>query len=181
MEGVVGARQMRHKAFTFQRFIRHPLTGLYLEGRLTGRGGVIVTATGLVGWQRGAIDDDGVKSRAVERVVECLEGYLAGSVHDLGSIRVDLGWATPFQGRVVRTARRIAWGHTVTYGELAARAGFPGAARAAASVMRANRFPLIVPCHRVVAAGGIGGFMGARWGAAVALKKRLLAHEGVEV
>ncbi|MBN1129711.1 MAG: MGMT family protein, partial [Chitinispirillaceae bacterium] len=61
---------------------------------------------------------------------------------------------------------------------LAEMAGFPGAARAAASVMRKNPFPLVIPCHRVVRSdGSVGGFMGKRKGAAVALKKRLLARE----
>jgi methylated-DNA-[protein]-cysteine S-methyltransferase len=61
-------------------------------------------------------------------------------------------------------------------------AGYPKAARAAAAVMRHNRFPLIVPCHRVVAAGfKLGGFMGATSGAPVRLKQKLLSHEGVTI
>jgi methylated-DNA-[protein]-cysteine S-methyltransferase len=60
---------------------------------------------------------------------------------------------------VLEEARRIPAGETVTYGELAARAGSPGAAREVGQAMARNRFPIIVPCHRVLAAnGGFGGF-----------------------
>jgi methylated-DNA-[protein]-cysteine S-methyltransferase len=71
--------------------------------------------------------------------------------------------------------RAVPWGEVVTYGELAALAGFPNAQRAAGSVCAFNRFPLVVPCHRVVAANGIG-----RYGASgVEYKRRLLELEGV--
>ena len=75
-------------------------------------------------------------------------------------------------------AREVQWGETVTYGELADLAGRPRAARAAGSAMRDNPLPFVIPCHRVVAAGGrIGGYGGGR--NAVALKRRLLEREGV--
>jgi len=72
-------------------------------------------------------------------------------------------------------AREVPWGETVTYGELAALAGRPGAARATGSALRANPVPFVIPCHRVVAAGGIGGYGGRR--EAVALKRMLLDRE----
>ena len=75
-------------------------------------------------------------------------------------------------------AREVGWGETVTYGELADLAGRPRAARAAGSAMRDNPLPFVIPCHRVVAAGGrIGGYGGGR--NAVDLKRKLLAREGV--
>src|SRR6266576_787621 len=75
----------------------------------------------------------------------------------------------------VETLQRVPWGEVVTYGELAALAGHPNAQRAAGSVCARNRFPLVVPCHRVVAAGGIG-----RYGTSgVEYKRRLLELEGV--
>ena len=75
-------------------------------------------------------------------------------------------------------AREVGWGETVTYGELADLAGRPRAARAAGSAMRDNPLPFVIPCHRVVAAGGrIGGYGGGR--NAVDLKRTLLAREGV--
>ena len=91
---------------------------------------------------------------------------------------IELSWPqelTPFRRRVVDAARRIPWGETVSYGELARRSGSPGAARAVGSVMATNRFAFIVPCHRVVASGGaIGGFSAPN---GIALKQRLLANE----
>ncbi len=75
----------------------------------------------------------------------------------------------------MRALRAVPWGEVVTYGELAALGGRPRAARAAGAMCADNRFALIVPCHRVVASGGIGGYGDS----GVALKRRLLALEGV--
>ena len=74
--------------------------------------------------------------------------------------------------------REVPWGEVVSYGELAALAGRPRAARAVGSAMRNNPIPFVIPCHRFVAAGNrIGGYGGGR--NAVALKRELLAREGV--
>ena len=74
--------------------------------------------------------------------------------------------------------REVGWGETVSYGELAEMAGRPRAARAVGTAMRSNPLPFVIPCHRVVAAGGrIGGYGGGR--NAVELKRALLAREGV--
>jgi methylated-DNA-[protein]-cysteine S-methyltransferase len=82
---------------------------------------------------------------------------------------------TPFQLRVLAACREIPYGEVRTYGWLAARVGSPRAARAVGQVMAANPVPLVIPCHRVVAAGGkLGGF-----GGGLPLKAWLLAHEGV--
>jgi methylated-DNA-[protein]-cysteine S-methyltransferase len=90
-------------------------------------------------------------------------------------VELDLDGYTAFQLAVVDTLRHVPWGEVVTYGELAALAGHPNAQRAAGSVCAHNRFPLVVPCHRVVAADGIG-----RYGASgVEFKRRLLELEGV--
>jgi len=77
----------------------------------------------------------------------------------------------------VAAARAVPWGEVVSYGELAALAGRPGAARAAGSFCADNRYSLIIPCHRVVAANGIGGYGSA----GPSLKRRLLALEGVRL
>ena len=79
---------------------------------------------------------------------------------------------TPFQVAVLEQCRSIGYGEVRTYGWLAARVGKPGAARAVGQVMARNPLPLLVPCHRVVAAGGLGGF-----GGGLALKARLLEQE----
>lgn len=86
---------------------------------------------------------------------------------------------TPFARTVLETlVERVPWGETVSYGELAELAGKPRAARAVGTIMSTNTVPFVVPCHRVIAAGGrIGGYGGGR--DAVELKRWLLAREGV--
>ncbi len=91
-----------------------------------------------------------------------VQEFLEGAQDDLLDIEIDDAHYTPFQARVVHKCRRIRWGETLAYGELAAQAGAPGAARAVGSVMAANRFPLVIPCHRVVRSNGdLGGFSAA--------------------
>jgi methylated-DNA-[protein]-cysteine S-methyltransferase len=84
--------------------------------------------------------------------------YFAGERVVFADVDVDLSWGTEFQVALAQALRAIPYGETVTYGELAALAGHPNAQRAAGSFCAANRFPLVVPCHRVVAAGGLGGY-----------------------
>jgi methylated-DNA-[protein]-cysteine S-methyltransferase len=103
--------------------------------------------------------------------------HLSGTRTTYDGIPIDLDWATPLQRELAAVARAIPWGEVVSYGELAALAGRPGAARAAGSFCAGNRFSLIIPCHRVVAASGIGGYGPA----GVELKRRLLALEGVRL
>jgi len=110
-----------------------------------------------------------------ERAEREIREYCAGRRRRF-TVTIDLSGVPPFHRKVLAAARRIPCGRTVTYGELARRAGSPRAARAAGQAMAHNPVPLIVPCHRVVAAGGgLGGF-----GGGLALKRRLLALEGVE-
>jgi methylated-DNA-[protein]-cysteine S-methyltransferase len=104
-----------------------------------------------------------------------LNDYFAGSNESFRDVELDLSWATPFQCAVADALRGVPRGEVVTYGELAALAGFPGAARAAGSFCARNRFALLVPCHRVVGAAGIGGYGTTGTG----VKRRLLALEGV--
>jgi len=87
-------------------------------------------------------------------------------------VPVDLPGVEDFTRRVLGAARAIAPGTTITYGELARRAGSPRACRAAGQVMARNPVPLVIPCHRVVAVAGLGGYAGGR-----AMKFRLLALE----
>ncbi len=82
---------------------------------------------------------------------------------------------TPYQRRVWRALRRIPVGETKSYGELAKR--LRSSARAVGNACRANPIPIVVPCHRVVATSGIGGFMGKESGNALRLKRWLLDHE----
>jgi methylated-DNA-[protein]-cysteine S-methyltransferase len=112
---------------------------------------------------------------AAEELAARLADYLAGVDVGLGDVDLDFSWATPFQHAVADALRQIPRGEVVTYGELAALAGYPGAARAVGSFCAHNRFAFLVPCHRVVGAGGLGGY-GAT---GLAVKRRLLALEGV--
>ena len=88
---------------------------------------------------------------------------------------IDFSGKSAFQRDVLFTLRGVPYGVTVSYKELARRAGYPGAFRAVGGAMKRNRTPIFVPCHRVIAAGNrLGGWSGqAGW------KERLLAHEGI--
>jgi O-6-methylguanine DNA methyltransferase len=103
--------------------------------------------------------------------------FFAGRDVAFDDVPLDLEWATPFQHSVANALRTVPRGEIVSYGELAAIAGYPGAARAAGSFCAHNRFMLVVPCHRVVGAQGLGGYGSA----GVESKRRLLALEGVAV
>jgi methylated-DNA-[protein]-cysteine S-methyltransferase len=104
--------------------------------------------------------------------------FLAGNSQAVAGIPLDLTGCSAFAQSVLEACRRIPAGETVSYSRLAEMAGYPRAIRAAASVMRNNRFPLVVPCHRVVAKNGsLGGFMGRKGGKWLALKKKLLELE----
>jgi methylated-DNA-[protein]-cysteine S-methyltransferase len=110
-------------------------------------------------------------------LVERFVRFFAGERDGFLDVEIDLDEATPFQRAVAEVLRRIPYGEVVTYGELAALAGHPGAHRAVGSFCAHNRFAIVVPCHRVVAADGIGpyGSLGTDY------KRRLLALEGASL
>jgi methylated-DNA-[protein]-cysteine S-methyltransferase len=113
----------------------------------------------------------------VSDLLQQLAHYFAGAPVTFDDVEIDLDWCTPFQRRLVDAARSVPRGETVTYGELAALAGRPNAPRAAGTFCAQNRFGLVVPCHRVVAAHGLGsyGSLGLEY------KRRLLELEGADV
>ena len=104
-----------------------------------------------------------------------LRAFFAGEPVGFDDVEVDLEWCTPFQLSIAGVLRGVPRGEVVTYGELAALAGHPAAQRAAGSFCAQNRFPVVLPCHRVVAAGGIGSY-GSH---GPDFKRRLLALEHV--
>lgn len=106
-----------------------------------------------------------------------LKDYASGTPDDFRDIPLGIGDLTPLAQKVTAKCRDIDRGSTVSYGELAKRSGRPRAARAVGSVMAKNRFPLIVPCHRVLGAGGCLGGYSAPQG--LNMKRRLLAMEQV--
>ena len=110
----------------------------------------------------------------VTEVVRLLQAYFEGKPVPLEEVPVDLDYATPFLTRCAAALRTVPRGEVVTYGELAALAGAPGAARAAGGFCARSHLSIFVPCHRVVSAGGLGsyGSYGIRY------KRRLLALEG---
>ncbi len=117
------------------------------------------------------------RSRRDRAIADAFADYLDGRSHTL-EVPIDLTVSplSDFQRHVLATLRHeVPWGETVTYGELAELAGRPGAARAVGTAMSRNPVPFVVPCHRVVAANGIGGYGGGAAG--VDLKRVLLARE----
>jgi methylated-DNA-[protein]-cysteine S-methyltransferase len=114
---------------------------------------------------------------AVQAAIDAIVALLEGKSSDLSTIALDMHGVPEFHQRVYAVARTIPPGSTVSYGEIAARLGEPAwpAARDVGQALGQNPFPIIVPCHRVVASNGkLGGFS-ARGGAAT--KRRLLAIE----
>jgi len=103
--------------------------------------------------------------------------FFRGEEVPFDDVALDLSPFTVFQRAVTESLRDVPRGETVSYGELAALAGYPGAQRAVGSFCARNRFMLIVPCHRVVAADGIGAYGSS----GVMTKRRLLALEGVSL
>jgi methylated-DNA-[protein]-cysteine S-methyltransferase len=127
-------------------------------------------------WPRACGDGrqaDGGFARDVVALVQAFLGGREGAAA-LAEVPVDLEYETPFLARCADALRAVPAGEVVTYGELAALAGAPGAARAAGSFCARNRLGLFVPCHRVVGADGLGsyGTLG------LAYKRRLLELEG---
>jgi methylated-DNA-[protein]-cysteine S-methyltransferase len=109
-------------------------------------------------------------------LVARLQAYASGSLDDFLDLSVHPGDAlTPFRRRVLSCCRRIPLGATLSYGQLAAQAGAPGAARAVGNCMAANRIPLVIPCHRVIGSGrDLRGYSGP---GGLRMKKRLLDLE----
>jgi len=124
-------------------------------------------------------DDPGITAEADEQLlVDTLDRivqFLNSAKDDFADVPISLDHLSPFQRRVAAACRAIPCGATQSYGQLAATAGSPGAARAVGQVMATNRYPILVPCHRVVAAGGrLGGFSAPQ---GLSLKRQLLAFE----
>ncbi len=113
--------------------------------------------------------------RNQQDLVARLQRFAVGQPDDFRDIPVQLPALTAFQQAILKRCREIPYGEVFTYGGLAAAAGFPRSARAVGNVMAANRTPIVIPCHRVVAAGRrLGGFSAA---GGVALKRVLLQLE----
>ena len=112
----------------------------------------------------------------VQRTIDGIVALIRGETIDFSAVALDMEQLPPFHRRVYEVVRTIPCGATLTYGEIAKRLGAPAEARDVGEAMGRNPFPIIVPCHRVLAAGGkLGGFSAP---GGVATKRRLLAIEG---
>ncbi len=119
------------------------------------------TAEGICGlrFQEGPPDhEDQAAPLWVLEALRRLLSHLAGHRQELGGIPLDLTELTPFQRRVAEVLRGTRPGETISYGEVALLAGRPGAARAVGQAVKTNPILILVPCHRVVAARGPGGW-----------------------
>ena len=143
-----------------------------------------VTRFNLPGPKEGATKRLGDASPAdppphIAAIVDQAKRYFAGEPMDFAPIRLDLSGVDPLRRAIYDTLRKVGFGETVTYGELAKRAGVnaPQAAQDVGVAMARNPVPLIIPCHRVLAAGGkLGGFSAP---GRTETKERMLALEGV--
>ncbi|MEM1658558.1 MAG: MGMT family protein [Candidatus Jordarchaeales archaeon] len=115
--------------------------------------------------------DDDMCREVAEKIFRALEGECLDFNYE-----VDLSNLTPFQRKVLEEVRRIPPGETITYGELARRIGNPRAARAVGRALKRNPLPIVIPCHRVVGACGIGGYTGG-----LEIKVKLLINEKARV
>jgi len=116
--------------------------------------------------------------RSVRSAIASLRRHLGGRASDLSTIQLDFAQVSPFARKVYGALRCVPPGKTIFYGELAALAGSPGAARAVGRAMATNPFPIVVPCHRVLARNGAGGFSAP---GGLTTKAKLLALEGVRI
>ena len=115
----------------------------------------------------------------VVELIASIKAYASGEDVDFSGVPVDLEGVDDFRLAIYDAARKLAFGETTTYGELARRAGHAGLARETGAALGANPVPLVIPCHRILAAGGkIGGFS-APGGSTT--KEKMLAMEGVRL
>lgn len=165
--------------------------GFALFDTAIGRCGLAWGETGVIGVQLPEASEARTRARMRRRfpdareapppppVLRAIEGIMAllrGDAIDLAAVALDMDGVAPFDRRVYEVARTIPPGATLSYGDIAVRLGAPGEARAVGQALGQNPFPLVVPCHRVLAAGGkVGGFS-ANGG--IATKLRLLSIEG---
>ncbi len=111
----------------------------------------------------------------IRQACDAIVALLRGEASDLAAVALDMAGIPPFHRRVYEIVRSVPPGTTLSYGEVAAKLGADGAARAVGQAMRRNPFAIVVPCHRVLAAGGKVGGYSANGG--IATKLRLLALE----
>ncbi len=167
------------------------VTGFALFDTPIGRCAVAWGAHGIVGMELPGADDAKTRKRLSRRnpgldeaapppdirdAIDRIVALLSGEPADLGDIPLDMRSVTPFEQKVYAIARQIPPGETLTYGDIAGRLGDKLLSRDVGQAMGRNPFPIVVPCHRVVAANGkLGGFSAP---GGVDTKLKMLAIEG---
>ena len=140
----------------------------------------------ILNWQDGKLveltllwaDDEASSENLSEmgkKLKDCLLRYEEGEDVEWPHISYALEKMTPFGQKVLKALLTVPYGQTVSYGELAAMAGSPNAARGVGQIMARNKWALLIPCHRVVAASGLGGYSAQ----GLSMKRYLLGIEGV--
>ena len=129
----------------------------------------------LQAWEAAGFQVKRAKHPLIEQALAELRAYADGSCLTF-NVALDLRHLPTFTERVLLTLLLVPAGQLLTYGQLAAKAGSPKASRAVGGAVGRNSIPVIVPCHRVVASNGIGGF-----GLGLPCKRALLAMEGVHL
>src|SRR5215207_6472383 len=141
--------------------------------------GVLAGPAGVrrVGWRLNPSGASTLPDGTVNRALAQVREYFAGGRRDF-DLALEWPRLEPTTAAVLRALIGVRYGETVTYGELARRSGTGIPARAIGSIMAANPWPIIVPCHRVVAADGLGGYSGGERGHELETKRWLLETEG---
>lgn len=168
-------------------------TGFALFETAIGACGVVWGERGIVGMQLPEMRDAEAQARLLRRYPDAMEGtppaevervlgrvrsLLEGKKIDLADVPLNMEGVPEFERRVYEVARGIPPGATLTYGEIAARLGDKALARDVGAALGRNPFPIVIPCHRVLAAGGKTGGFSARGG--VDTKMRMLQIEGAK-
>jgi O-6-methylguanine DNA methyltransferase len=130
-------------------------------------------------------DPDDPAAAILRAAIPTIEALLQGRAGDGAAIAIDLGDRPAFDQRVLGEVRRVAWGETASYGDIAKRVGMPRAARAVGGALGRNPISLLIPCHRIIAGDGtLGGYGGTGWldrDRQRSRKEALLVREGVTV
>jgi len=147
------------------------LTGVQLPEATVEEGAARLMRRGVM-----LIDEADVPAH-IAAVIAALRAFLAGAPTAFDGVELDMTRHSEFEQAAYEALRKVEWGRTVTYGELAAAVGKPNGAQAIGMAMGRNSWPLIVPCHRVLGANGwLGGFSAP---GGTVTKKALLEREGV--
>ncbi len=130
-------------------------------------------------------ESDDLAAATLRSAIPTIEALLRGNPADDAVIPVDLQDRPAFDQRVLGEVRRVVWGETASYGDIAKRVGAPRAARAVGGALGRNPISLLIPCHRIIAGDGtLGGYGGTGWldrDRQLSRKEALLLREGVTV